>query len=80
MVEAGLTPMQALQSATGWAAACLGLEHELGTVTPGRYADLVAVDGDPLQDITLLQDVQRIKLVLKGGTVCVDRRVEQPVH
>jgi imidazolonepropionase-like amidohydrolase len=49
-------------------------------VTPGRLADLVAVDGDPLQDIMLLQDVQRVKLVLKGGTVCIDRRVEQMVH
>jgi imidazolonepropionase-like amidohydrolase len=80
LVEAGLTPMQAVQSATGWAAECLGLERELGTVTPGRCADLVAVDGDPLQDIALLQDVQRLKLVLKGGAVCVDRRVEQLVH
>ena len=80
LVEAGLTPMQALQSATGWAAECLGLERDLGTVTPGSLADLVAVDGDPLQDIALLQDVQRIKLVLQGGAVCVDRRVEQLVH
>ena len=75
MVEAGLSPMQALQAATGWAAECLGLEGEVGTVTPGKRADLVAVDGNPLQNITVLQDVQRIKLVLKGGDVCVDRRV-----
>ena len=76
LVEAGLSPMQALQAATGWAAECLGLEGEVGTVTPGKRADLVAVDGNPLQNITVLQDVQRIKLVLKGGDVCVDRRVE----
>jgi imidazolonepropionase-like amidohydrolase len=44
-------------------------------VTPGKRADLVAVDGNPLQNITVLQDVQRIKLVLKDGDVCVDRRV-----
>jgi len=80
LVEAGLSPMQALQTATGWAASCLGLERDLGTVTPGKLADLVAVDGNPLQNITILQDVQRIKLVLKGGTLCVDRRVEQHVH
>jgi imidazolonepropionase-like amidohydrolase len=67
--------MQALQAATGWAAECLGLEGEVGTVTPGKRADLVAVDGNPLQNITVLQDVQRIKLVLKDGDVCVDRRV-----
>src|SRR5881296_3722023 len=75
LVEAGLSPMQALQAATGWAAECLGLESEVGTVRPGKRADLVAVDGNPLQNITVLQDVQRIKLVLKGGDVCVDRRV-----
>ena len=49
-------------------------------MTPGKLADLVAVDGSPLQNITVLQDVQRIKLVLKGGQLCVDRRVEQLVH
>ena len=59
--------MQALQSATGWAADCLGREHDLGTVTPGKYADLIAVNGDPLRDITVLQDSSRLKLVLKGG-------------
>ena len=80
LVEAGLSPLQALQAATGWAAACLGLERELGTVTPGKRADLVALDGNPLQNITLLQDVQHIKLVFQGGELCVDRRVEQLVH
>ena len=80
LVEAGLSPMQALQTATGWAAECLGLERELGTVAPGKLADLIAVDGDPLRNITLLQDVQRIKLVLKGGESCVDRRGKQRVH
>lgn len=79
LVEAGMSPMQALQAATGWAAECLGLAHEIGTVTPGKYADLVAVDGDPLQDITFLQDPQCLKLVLKEGTVYVDRRAEVPV-
>jgi imidazolonepropionase-like amidohydrolase len=54
----------------------LGLEGEIGTVTPGQRADLVAVDGNPLQNITVLQDMKRIKLVLKGGDVCVNRRVE----
>src|SRR6266545_8272220 len=80
LVEAGLSPIQALQTATGWAAECLGLERELGTVAPGKLADLIAVDGDPLRNITLLQDVQRIKLVFKGGESCVDRRGKQRVH
>jgi imidazolonepropionase-like amidohydrolase len=79
LMEAGMSPMQALQAATGWAAECLGLEHEIGTVQPGKLADLVVVDGDPLRDITVLQDVQRIKLVFKEGQRCVDRRAGSPV-
>jgi imidazolonepropionase-like amidohydrolase len=79
LVAAGLSPLQALQTATGWAAECLGLAQEVGTVTPGQCADLIAVDGDPLQDISLLQDPQRLKLVLKAGTVCVDRRQDVAV-
>ncbi len=79
LVEAGMSPMQALQAATGWAAECLGLEREIGTIQPGKLADLVVVDGDPLQDITLLQDLQRIKLVFKEGQLCVDRRAEKPI-
>src|SRR5919198_4733849 len=70
LVEAGLSPMQALQAATGLAAECLGWEHELGTVEAGRLADLVAVDGDPLRDIAVLQRPECVKLVWKGGKVC----------
>jgi len=79
LVEAGMTPMQAIQAATGWAAQCLGLEQEVGTIQPGRLADLVVVDGDPLQRITLLQEIERIKLVLKSGEICVDRRGEKVI-
>jgi imidazolonepropionase-like amidohydrolase len=75
LVEAGMSPMQALQAATGWAAECLGIAHEVGTVQPGKLADLVVVDGDPLQDIAVLQDLRRIKLVFKEGQLCVDRRL-----
>jgi imidazolonepropionase-like amidohydrolase len=75
LVEAGLSPMQAIQAGTGWAAECLGRQHELGTIETGRLADLVAVDADPLRDIGALQHVSRIKLVCKGGRVHVDRRV-----
>ena len=74
LVEAGLSPMQALQAATGWAAECLGMAHDIGTITPGKLADLVVVDGDPLHDIRVLQELPRIKMVFKGGTICVDRR------
>jgi len=62
----GLTPMQAIQTATGNAAALLGMERDIGTVAAGRYADLVAVSGDPLADVALLRTVA---FVMKGGEV-----------
>src|SRR6266540_3996220 len=65
-VQYGMTPMQAIQSGTSVAAALLGQEQNLGAVAPGLYADLVAVAGDPLRDIT---ELQRVKFVMKGGAV-----------
>ena len=79
MVEAGLTPMQALQTGTGWAAEGLGLEKEIGTVEKGKLADLVVIDGDPLKDITILQDKSRIKLVMKEGTIFRNELVGEKV-
>ncbi len=73
LVGAGMTPMQALQAATGWAAECLGEAADLGTVEAGKLADLVVVAGDPLADIGLLQDLDKIRLVLKGGEIAADR-------
>jgi imidazolonepropionase-like amidohydrolase len=73
LVKAGLTPLQALRAATGWAAECLGLERDIGTVEKGKLADLVAVRGDPLADVTILQDLERIALVLKGGEIAANR-------
>ena len=73
LVAAGLTPMQAVQAATGWAAECLGVAHEIGTVEKGKLADLVVVDGDPLADLRVLQDLERITLVVKEGVVEVRR-------
>jgi len=72
-VAAGLTPMQALQAATSRAAACLGLEHEIGTIEKGKWADLILVDGDPLKDVRVLQDTRLIKRVLKGGATVIAR-------
>ncbi len=73
LVKAGMTPMQALQAATGWAAECLGQEAELGTVAPGKLADLVVVAGDPLADIAVLRDPLHIALVVKDGEVAASR-------
>ncbi|MGH9319996.1 MAG: amidohydrolase family protein [Vicinamibacteria bacterium] len=66
MVSLGMDPMRAIQSATSVAAELLRMEHELGAVKKGFQADLVAVAGDPLEDVTLLQDV---RFVMKGGQV-----------
>jgi imidazolonepropionase-like amidohydrolase len=73
LVAAGLTPMQALQAATGWAAECLGVQHEIGTIEKGKRADLVVVDGDPLADLRILTDLARIRLVVRDGVVEVRR-------
>jgi len=70
-VKAGMTPAQALQAATAGGAAMLGMERSLGAVAPGYFADLVAVEGDPLTDLTAVTD--RVRWVMKGGRVVVDR-------
>jgi imidazolonepropionase-like amidohydrolase len=66
MVENGMEPMQAILAATREAATLLGLAAELGTVEPGKLADLVAVRGDPLRDIRVLE---RVEFVMKGGVL-----------
>jgi imidazolonepropionase-like amidohydrolase len=71
-VKIGMTPAQALATATTNAAALLGKEKELGAVAPGYFADIVAVEGDPLADITAV--TERVRWVMKGGAVVVDRR------
>jgi len=78
LVKAGLTPLQALRAATGWAAECLGLERDIGTVEKGKLADLVVVRGDPLDDVTMLQHLERIALVLKGGEIVANRLAKTP--
>ena len=64
MVRYGMTPMQAIQSATSEAAQALNKEGEVGSLAPGAWGDLVAVDGDPLEDIRTLE---RVAGVVKGG-------------
>ena len=66
MVKLGLTPLQAIQAATINAADLLGWSGKIGTLDAGAWADIVAVDGDPLKDVTALEHV---KFVMKGGEV-----------
>jgi imidazolonepropionase-like amidohydrolase len=66
MVKLGLTPLQAIQAATVNDADLLGWSDKVGTIEPGKWADIVAVDGDPLADVTTLE---RVKFVMKGGEV-----------
>ena len=66
MVKYGMTSMQAIQAATSAAADLLGHSSEIGSIKPGKYADLIAVPGDPLADVRLLEDV---KFVMKDGKI-----------
>jgi imidazolonepropionase-like amidohydrolase len=71
LVRGGMTPLQAIQTATINAAQLLGQSDTLGSVAPGKFADLVAVPGDPLQDIKILENVV---FVMKEGTIVKDAR------
>ncbi len=73
-VEYGMTPMEAIQTATGNAAEALQISRDVGTIEAGKFADIIAVDGDPLLDIRVLQEKAKIRLVMKEGRVYVDRR------
>jgi imidazolonepropionase-like amidohydrolase len=66
MVEWGMKPMESIQAATVAAAALLGWSDNVGTLEPGRFADIVAVKGDPTADVRLLET---ISFVMKGGVV-----------
>lgn len=66
MVEYGMTPLQAIQAATVHAAELIGWSGKVGAIQAGHYADIIAVDGDPLQNVELLEDV---RFVMKGGEI-----------
>jgi imidazolonepropionase-like amidohydrolase len=66
LVELGMTPMQAIQSATVGAADLIGQPGKIGSLKPGAFADLIATTGDPLKDIT---ELQRVTWVIKNGAV-----------
>lgn len=71
LVKSGMTPEQAIAAATVNGAAALGMEKDLGQVTPGHYADIIAVQGDPLTDIGVL--VHNVRWVMKGGDILMDK-------
>jgi imidazolonepropionase-like amidohydrolase len=66
MVQFGMTPAQALHAATIEAAKLMGWEDRVGSLEPGKFADVVAVSGDPLVDVT---ELERVGFVMKGGQV-----------
>jgi imidazolonepropionase-like amidohydrolase len=66
MVRYGMTPLQAIQAATANAADLLGWADRVGAVSPGLYADIIAISGDPLKDIS---ELEKVKFVMKGGIV-----------
>jgi hypothetical protein len=68
-VSYGMTPMQAIRAGTSVASELLGWSETAGTVEAGKWADLVAVSGDPLKDIT---ELQKVKFVMKGGVIFKD--------
>jgi imidazolonepropionase-like amidohydrolase len=70
MVEAGISPMEAIIAGTRNAADNIAKASELGTIEPGKLADVVAVSGDPLKDI---RNTREIKLVIKNGEILVNR-------
>ena len=69
LVEAGATPMQAIVASTKMGAQLLGMGDSLGTLEAGKLADLILVEGNPLDDITVVADPDRVKLVMKDGVV-----------
>ena len=71
-VKAGMTPAQALATATTNGAELLGQTKKLGRIAPGFFADIVAVEGNPLQDIGVI--LNHVTWVMKGGAVVVDKR------
>jgi imidazolonepropionase-like amidohydrolase len=74
MVKFGMTPAQAIRGATSNAADLIGRSKEVGTIEPGKYADIIAVSTDPLTDVRSLEHVD---FVMKGGKVYKDSRQKQ---
>ena len=72
LVETGMTPMQAIVAATKTAAECAHMDSDVGTLESGKFADLLVVDGNPLEDISLLQHKARLLMIMQGGVALKD--------
>ena len=73
LTRQGLSPLEAVHAATGRAAEALGLQDHIGTLEEGKRADLVLIDGSPLEDIRILQDADRILMVIKDGEIVCEQ-------
>jgi imidazolonepropionase-like amidohydrolase len=75
MVDAGMSSLQAIQAATKSAAELLGLSDQVGTLGAGKWADILVVEGNPLEDIAVLQNLANISAVFQAGNLMVDRGI-----
>ncbi len=73
LVQCGLSPMEALMAATKIGAEVMGQIDQLGTVESGKLADILVINGNPLDDIRLLQNSNAIKMIIKNGDIVLDR-------
>ena len=72
LVEAGLTPMQAIVMGTSMGAQCMGLGDQVGILKEGMLADLLVVEKNPLDDVTVLKDQANLRLIMKDGLIYKD--------
>lgn len=80
LVDAGLTPMQAIQASTKWAAELLHQERDLGTIAPGRIADIILIDGDPLADIRATRKIRTVTMNGKTLDTTLDPNFRNPIR
>jgi imidazolonepropionase-like amidohydrolase len=80
MVAGGMTPMQAIVATTQTAAECARLSHLTGTLVPGKRADLLGIDGDPLADISVLQNQEQLPLIMRDGRAFKNMLTPTPVR